>query len=82
MMRFLGSLCILALIGCNRNDTESLSRIGRSLAGHARSNADDLGAKLDLRWLGKKTPTLQEKIQDRLRFENTLTEKCLNLFQQ
>ena len=45
------------------------------MTAHTRSNADDLAAKLDLRWAGsKKDPTLQEKVQDRLRFENTLTE--------
>lgn len=65
---------ILVLVGCNRQDTEALSRIGRKMTVHARSQADDLGAKLDLRFASRKEPTLQEKVQDRLRFENTLTD--------
>ena len=73
--RFLCGLFIVVLVGCNRQDTDALSRIGRKMTAHAKSNADDLGAKLDLRWTGsKKEPTLQEKVQDRLRFENTLTD--------
>lgn len=78
-MRYLGGLVVLVLLGCNRNDTEALARIGRTLAGHARSNVDNLGARLDLRGLGKREPTLQDKIQDRLRFENTLAELTLEV---
>ena len=71
---------MLALVGCNRHDTESLSRMGRKLATHARSHGDDLSAKLDLRWSGKRAPTLHDKIADRLRFENTLTDVTLEVF--
>ena len=80
-MRYLCGLFILVLVGCNRPDTDALSRIGRKMAAHAKSNADDLGTKLDLRWTGsKKEPSLQEKVQDRLRFENTLTEVSFEVF--
>jgi BON domain len=68
-------LCVVTLCaGCNRQDTECLSRIGRKIGAHAKSSAGDVGGKLDLGWAGKREPTLQEKIQDRLRFENTLTD--------
>lgn len=72
-------ICLIGLAlfaaGCNRQDTECLARIGRKIAVHAKNSAGDVGAKLDLSSLGgKREPTLQEKIQDRLRFENTLTE--------
>lgn len=60
-------------IGCNQQDTECLSRIGRKLAAHAKSGAGDVGSKVNLR-LPRGEPSLQEKIQDRLRYENTLTE--------
>src|SRR5262249_44762703 len=61
-------------VGCNRQDTECLSRIGKKVAVHAKRNAGDVGAKFDIGWLGKRESTLQEKVQDRLRFENTLTD--------
>jgi hypothetical protein len=38
------SVVITALAGCNRHDTESLSRIGRKVASHAKQNAGDVGA--------------------------------------
>jgi hypothetical protein len=60
--------------GCNRQDVDCLGRIGRKVAAHAKSSAGDVGAKLDFGWAAKKEPTLQEKIQDRLRYENTLTD--------
>ena len=61
--------------GCNRQDTESLSRVGRKIADHARKSTGDVGTRLDLTWLGaRKEPGLQEKVQERLRWENTLTE--------
>ena len=43
----LAALCA----GCNRNDTESLSRIGRKIAVHTKNSTGDLGATLDLSWL-------------------------------
>jgi osmotically-inducible protein OsmY len=71
---FLLTLCAALCAGCNRHDTESLSRIGRKIAVHAKNSTGDLGATIDLSWAGRREPSLQEKIQDRLRFENTLTE--------
>jgi hypothetical protein len=75
-MRLLSfTLVLLAVAGCNRQDTECLSRIGRKVAAHTKRNAGDVGAKIDVCWPGpKKEPSLQEKIQDRLRWENTLTD--------
>jgi hypothetical protein len=68
------------LAGCNRQDTEALARVGHKIAGHARTTADDMGSKLDLRWKGmRQEPSLQEKIQDRLRWENTLTDVTLEV---
>jgi osmotically-inducible protein OsmY len=74
-----GWLMLLALTtmsaGCNRHDADCLARIGRKVAAHTKNSAGDIGAKLDVSWAGsKKEPTLQEKIQDRLRWENTLTD--------
>ncbi len=77
--RALRWLILLALTtmsaGCNRNDADCLARIGRKVAAHIKNGAGDVGSKLDVSWAGsKKEPTLQEKIQDRLRSENTLTD--------
>ena len=52
-------------IGCNRQDAERLSSIGRKVAAHAKTSAGDLGPKFDVGL--KKEPSLQERIQDRLR---------------
>src|SRR4029077_7517055 len=71
---FIAFTFALLAAGCNRHDAEALSRIGRKVGDHAKSNIGEFGAKIDLSWVGKREPTLQEKIQDRLRFENTLTE--------
>ena len=66
--------CIIMASGCNRQDTECLSRIGRKLAAQAKAGTGEVGGKIDLSWAGKREPGLQDKIQDRLRFENTLTD--------
>jgi osmotically-inducible protein OsmY len=65
----------LALLGagCNQQDADCLSRIGRKVAAHARSSAGDVGTKVDLRW-ARGEPNLQDKVLDRLRFENALAE--------
>jgi hypothetical protein len=82
--RFIVTTILLAFlslsVGCNRQDTDCLSRIGRKIATHAKNNAGDIGSKLDVSWAGaKKEPSLQEKVQDRLRFENTLTDVTLEV---
>lgn len=65
----------LIATGCNRHDAEVLSRIGKRVATHARNGVGEVGSKVDLSWAGaRKEPSLQEKAQDRLRYENTLTE--------
>jgi osmotically-inducible protein OsmY len=68
-----GSLAVTLASGCNQQDADCLSRIGRKVTAHARSGAGEVGGKFDLRW-ARTEPTLQEKIQDRLRFDNALTE--------
>jgi len=60
--------------GCNQHDAEALARIGKKIGAHAKAGAGDVGAKIDLSWAGKREPSLREKIQDRLRFENTLAD--------
>jgi osmotically-inducible protein OsmY len=76
MPRFVLMLALAALCAaCNRNDTESLSRIGRKVVAHAKNSTGDIGVPMDLSMIGgRREPTLQQKIQDRLRYENTLTD--------
>jgi len=70
----------LLVVGCNRQDTECLSRIGRKVSAHTKASTGEMGAKIDLSWVGmKREPGLQEKIQDRLRFENTLADVTLEV---
>jgi osmotically-inducible protein OsmY len=68
------AIIVLPLInvGCNRQDAERLSSIGRKVAAHAKAGAGDLGPKLDAGL--KKEPTMQERIQDRLRCDKLLAE--------
>jgi osmotically-inducible protein OsmY len=50
------------------------------VATHAKNSAGDIGSKLDFSWTGsKREPSLQVKIQDRLRWENTLTEETFEV---
>src|SRR4051794_14487068 len=63
--------------GCNRQDAERLSSIGRKVVVHAKNNAGDVGSKLDVGL--KKEPTLQERIQDRLRTDKQLAEFTLEV---
>jgi hypothetical protein len=65
--------------GCNQQDTECLSRIGRKIAAHAKSGTGEVGAKVDMSWAGKREPSLQDKVQERLRWENTLSDVTLEV---
>jgi osmotically-inducible protein OsmY len=67
-------------IGCNRQDAECISRIGRKASAHAKSSIGDVNAKLDLSWTGvRREPSLQAKVEDRLRFENCLTDVTIEV---
>ncbi len=68
------TLFIVSAAGCNQHDAETLARIGKKVGAHAKAGAGDVGAKIDLSWAGKREPSLRDKVQDRLRFENTLTD--------
>jgi osmotically-inducible protein OsmY len=59
-------------IGCNRQDADRLSSVGRKLTAYAKAGTGDFGNKLEVRL--KKEPTLQEKIQDRLRCDKMLAD--------
>lgn len=74
MHRLIAIAALSALLaGCNRNDAERLGRIGSKMSAHARSGSHELGAKLDLP-LPRREPSLQEKVQDRLRYDKQLTD--------
>jgi len=70
---------LLLLAGCNRNDADALSRIGRKVAAHAKNSAGEVGGKVDLSWAGKREPSLHDKVHDRLRYENTLADVTLEV---
>ena len=82
--RITGPFLLVSLLalaaGCNRHDADALSRIGKKVGAHAKTGAGELGAKVDLSWAGSiREPSLQEKVHDRLRFENTLTDVSLEV---
>jgi osmotically-inducible protein OsmY len=76
---FTAAIIVLPLVcvGCNRQDAERLSSIGRKVAAHAKASASDLGPKFDVGL--KKEPTLQERIQERLRCDKMLAEFTLEV---
>ena len=65
--------------GCTRQDAERLSRIGHKVSEHARSSSGEIGAKIDLSWTGKREPSLQAKVEDRLRYDNALGDVKLEV---
>jgi len=69
-----GWMLLATCAGCNRQDTEAISRIGSKIAVHTQRHIEDINPKLDLHWPDSKKTTLQDIIQDRLRHENTLTD--------
>ncbi len=71
LIAFLFAVTLAA--GCNQQDADCLARIGRKMAAHAKSGAAEVGGKVDMRW-ARSEPTLQEKIQDRLRFDSALAD--------
>ena len=73
-MRTLIGLLLIGLVGCNRHDTEAIARIGRKITAHAKTTTEEVTGKLDIRWAARREPSLQEKILERLRWENTLTD--------
>ncbi len=71
---------LAAAPGCNRNDADCLSRVGNKIAGHTKSNFTEIGGKVDFRWPGgRREPTLQEKIHDRLQFDKSLKDAALEV---
>src|ERR1051325_9762129 len=76
----LSFLLLASVVGCNREDAEALARIGHKIAAYTRSSADEMSTNLDLPWKAdRKAPALQEKIHDRLRWDNLLTECALQV---
>jgi osmotically-inducible protein OsmY len=65
-------------VGCNQQDADCLSRIGRKMTVHARNGAGEVGAKVDFRW-AKREPSLQEKVHDRLRYDTALADAAFEV---
>jgi osmotically-inducible protein OsmY len=77
---FVSFFLLMVLTGCNRQDTDALSRMGRKINARARSTADEVSSKLDLPWpTAPKEPSLQEKVHDRLRWDSTLNGSKLEV---
>jgi hypothetical protein len=53
---------VLGVVGCSRQDTECLGRIGRKLLDRAQAASEEIGGKLDLGWK-KKEPAVEERVE-------------------
>jgi hypothetical protein len=71
-----GGLLIVALAGCNRQDTDCLSRVGRKLLDRAHGATHDLRGKLDF---GLSAAGVQERVQQRLRADKALAETAIEV---
>jgi osmotically-inducible protein OsmY len=66
---------LLALAGCNRQDTECLARIGHKVMEHAEANGTSLRDRLDANAQGLARPApLRDKVADRLRWDSQLAD--------
>jgi osmotically-inducible protein OsmY len=83
---YLVMIALVAVAGCNRQDTACLASIGRKLLDRAVIVSTEIGGKLDVPWKGTKADatakadttvkaadtTVLERIGQRLRWEKTL----------
>ena len=68
------SLCVLALAGCVKQDTEILTRVGRKLADKAQTSTAELREKLPFRLTtAGAEPSLADHIQQRLASDKLLS---------
>jgi hypothetical protein len=76
--RYRGAVCLLvvALAGCNRQDTDCLSRVGRRLLDRAHGATQELRGKLDV---GLPVTGVQERVQQRLRADKALAETAIEV---
>lgn len=76
MRRFvLGMMLLAGAAGCQKNDTETLARIGRKLADRGQDSLGDIRSRIDLKWSPPTIePSLEEKVRLRLRFEKDLAD--------
>lgn len=80
----LGMVLLLAPIilatGCNRHDTESLSRIGRKIVDRASAAGSGVREKLDVLKVARGgLGSLQERVAVRLRWEKMLADMALEV---
>jgi hypothetical protein len=74
MRRLSLSLLLLAGVsGCQKSDTETLSRIGRKVADRGQAAFGDLRSRIDLNWKPRLAePDLEERVRLRLRYDKEL----------
>ena len=78
---FAFGVCLLsASAGCSRQDSEAISKIARKLFDRTQAATEEVREKLDVPWKGAgKDAPLRERIQARLRWENTLADLAIEV---
>jgi osmotically-inducible protein OsmY len=76
----LGFCLILVSVGCSRQDSDAISKIARKLFDRTQAATEEAREKLDMPWKGAgKDAPLRERIQARLRWENTLADQAIEV---
>jgi hypothetical protein len=80
MRRLACALILLASAGCQKSDTETLSRLGRKLAERGQTTLAEVRTRLDIKWAPPALePTLEDRIRLRLRYDVDLCELPIDL---
>jgi hypothetical protein len=69
---------ILLAAGCQKTDTETLSRIGRRVADRGSAVFSDLRGRIDLKWKPPE-PNLEEQIRLRMRYDRDLADCAIEI---
>ena len=68
---------VLLAAGCQKTDTETLSRIGRKVADRSSAAFSDLRGRIDLKWKPPE-PSLEDQVRLRLRYDRDLAD-CVHV---
>ena len=74
MRRAWCGLLLVLLAGCNRQDTEALSRIGKRIATRVEAVTGDLRSSAACGWQGVQEMTVEGRVAARLRWDKQLAD--------
>lgn len=67
-------LAPLLMVGCSRQDTEGLGRLAAKLVERTAENTAEIRGRFNVDWTAGASPDLAQRVKQRLRWENTLSE--------